>query len=228
VDLGVRTVVATPHVHHDYPANDAESIARGVAELRRALASEGIPLDVVPGAEVALTRAMELPDDELTALHLGGGPWLLVEPPFASATSSSVSEALFRLQTRGHRLVLAHPERCSVFQRDPELLGQCVERGMLASLTAGALIGRFGRQVQRIAVDMMRGGVVHDVASDAHGADRRRPPGLTRELGEAGFLDHADRLCRETPQAILDGTAIPEPPAFAAPRGLLGRLLRRG
>ena len=47
----------------------------------RALRKQRIDIMVLPGAEVALERAGELEDDELAALRLGGGPWLLVECP---------------------------------------------------------------------------------------------------------------------------------------------------
>lgn len=52
---GVRTVAATPHVSWDY-ATTAPAITAAVAGLREALVTAAIPLTVVPGAEVALTR----------------------------------------------------------------------------------------------------------------------------------------------------------------------------
>jgi protein-tyrosine phosphatase len=100
---------------------------------------------------------------------------------------------------------------------------------MLVSITAGALVGRFGRQVQRIAIAMVRDGLVHDVASDAHDAGPRRPPGLTAEMQEAGLETELPRLCRIGPEAILTGRPVPPPLSTAGPArgGLLSRLLRR-
>jgi protein-tyrosine phosphatase len=229
IAAGVRTVAATPHVSHGYPDNDAARIAAATDALRAALAAEAIPLELVTGAEVALTRASELDDDELAALRLGGGRWLLVEAPMAPAGAAGVAAGLRALAARGHRILLAHPERCAVFLANRALLGELVAGGMRCSITASALTGRFGRRPQRFALELLREGLVHDVASDAHGGDVRRPPGLLEPLREAGWEGHAAWLCDAAPRAMLDGTPLPEPPRApaGARRDVLARILRR-
>ena len=91
---------------------------------------------------------------------------------------------LHHLQARGHRIVLAHPERSPALQRDPGKLAALVDAGMLCSITAGSLVGRFGSTVQRFTFDLVQEGLVHNVASDAHDA-RRRPPGMAEEITQA-------------------------------------------
>ena len=225
---GVRVVAATPHVDWGWPENDAARIAGLVGELNGALREGGVAVEVVMGAEVALTRAADLDDDELCALRLGGGPWLLVEPPLGPAPAAGVVAALQTLATRGHQILIAHPERCPVFLRHPEAIEDLVAGGMRCSLTASALTGRFGREPRRFAHDLVRRGLAHDIASDAHGAGDRRPPGLAEPLREAGLADVAAWYCEAAPRAILDGAPLPErPPPPAAGGGTLRRLLRR-
>src|SRR4051812_23337213 len=144
--------------------------------MNERLARERIDIEVVPGAEVALTRVADLDDATLAGLCLGTSRAMLVESPYGEVTD--VLEAtLFNLQARGFRPVLAHPERCPAFRKDPERLAILVERGMLCSATAGSMGGRFGRTVQRFTRELFERGFVHNVASDAHDS-RRRPPGL--------------------------------------------------
>jgi protein-tyrosine phosphatase len=228
--LGVRTIVATPHVSYEWPEVTAALIAEGVAEVNAAFAERGIAVQVIAGAEVALTRAGDLSDDELTALRLGSGPWLLLEPPFSPAGSTGAHAAIVGLMHRGHRLVLAHPERSPLFLRDRALLEQLVASGALCSVTAGALVGRFGRDVQRFALGLMADGLVHDIASDAHGSGLRRPPGVGGPVDDAGYGELRDWLCSGVPGAIIAGEPLPPRPAATAPpprpRGL-ARLLRR-
>jgi len=214
---GIATIVATPHVsrHH---RNDAATIAARVDEVRTRFAADGLALEVRPGAEIAMTTADEFDPDELRRLSLGGGPWLLVECPF-SPLATGVDIFLLGLQSRGHRIVLAHPERSPVFQRDRELLPALVRAGVLASITAGSLVGSFGGTVKRFAHDLVRDGLVHNVASDAHDVVAR-PPSIRAELERAGFGALTEWLTEAVPAAILTGEEqIPPRPAAAVNPG---------
>ena len=75
VSAGIETIVATPHVSWRY-RNSAEAIARACGNLNTAVAAEGLPLTILPGAEIALSLAAELDDAELQALRLGSGELL--------------------------------------------------------------------------------------------------------------------------------------------------------
>jgi protein-tyrosine phosphatase len=184
-----------------------------------------VDLEVLPGAEIAMTRAGELPDAELDALRLGGGPYLLLECPLSPAAVGFETIAV-GLAARGHRILLAHPERCPAFQRDPAAYEALVRQGMLGQVTAGALVGRFGRHVREFAHRLLRDGLAHDVSSDAHSAVQR-PPSLLAELEEAGYAEQADWLTRQVPQAVLSGSEVPPAPPMPRPGGIVARLLRR-
>jgi protein-tyrosine phosphatase len=212
---GIDTLVATPHVSRRY-RNEAVEIARLVRELNERLAAEAIAVEIRGGAEVSIGRLQELAPAELPALRLGRGPWLLVEPSF-TRPASGLETALADLQRAGNRVVLAHPERCMAFHRDPLLLESLVHAGVLTSITAGSLVGRFGDHVRRFALRLARDGLIHNVASDAHD-HLSRPPGIADELQRVGLAPLADWLTRAVPTAILDGQEIPPRPADVAVR----------
>jgi protein-tyrosine phosphatase len=174
-----------------------------------------VPVEVVAGAEIALTRAIELSDAQLRSFALGDGPWLLIELP-QSQVVLGLEAQLLHLQQRGHHLLLAHVERCPTFFKDPELLDRLTAHGMRASLTAGALVGRFGGTLERFARELLARGVISNVASDAHNCGTR-PPGLHAELAHAGLADQANWLTQDVPAAILSGGAIPPPPLWPPP-----------
>ena len=210
VDAGTRTMLATPHINHDRSV-DAARVEAGLRELRPALAEAGIPLEVLPGGEIAIWRLTDLDDAELRALALGGGPYLLIESPF-SPVVGPFEPIVLHLLTRGHRVLLAHPERSPAFQRDPARLERLVEAGVLVQVTAGSMVGAFGSSVQRFTAALLRDRLVHVVASDAHDASKR-PPGqaagfaaLERVLPGVG--EQRARLTEELPRAILDGSEL--------------------
>jgi protein-tyrosine phosphatase len=219
VAAGTRTLVATPHVSPRYP-NDAATIARLADELRARLAAEEVALELLAGAEIALTRLADVEPVQLAQMGLGGGPWLLIECPFAPAVGG-LEAILSELRRRGRRILLAHPERCPTFQRDPQMLARLVEGGILTSITAGSLVGDFGERVRRFALELVHRDLVHNVASDAHDTVRR-PPGIADRLERAGLGPLADWLTREVPAAIVSGGEIPPGPAVVLPDLIAG------
>jgi protein-tyrosine phosphatase len=224
VAAGVTAVVATPHVRADLPQNTSKMIHAATVALRLHLERCDVPLEVHTGAEVDLAHACELDDAELSALTIAGRRWLLVEAPLSPRPTDA--EVLFGLlRSRGHQLVIAHPERCPQFQRRPESLRSLVDGGALTQITASALDGAFGNTARRYARWMLEERLAHVIASDAHDS-RVRPPGLRRSLIAAGAEHLEAWLGDEAPAAIVAGAeTVARPPALSR-RGL-GRL-RRG
>jgi protein-tyrosine phosphatase len=225
---GITTLMATPHVSSRY-RNDTSTIAAAAGALERARGSGEADVEVLVGAEVAVTRIAELEPEELAALRLGDGPWLLVEPPFTDVIAG-LDATIADLHRLGHRVLLAHPERCPAFHREPALLESLVDGGVLTSLTSGSLVGRFGSQARRMALALLDAGLAHNVASDAHDAVQR-PPSIAAELRKAGRTALEDWLTWEVPAAILAGGEVPRRPMSPTPHAARRRppwLRRRG
>ncbi len=204
-------VVATPHidlVHGVVP----EQIEEGVAALNSALTRADIGLSITAGAEIALQRTGSLTDDELRALSPGHHQYLLVESPYSKATGL-IEQVLFDLRIRGFRPILAHPERCPDFQQNPDWLAALVAEGILCSVDSGSIVGQFGKTVRRFAIELLRGALAHNVASDAHDV-LRRPPLLRAAFESAerdvpGVSARLEWLTSSVPAAVLAGQAIP-------------------
>ncbi len=232
---GIDTLVATPHVSADIPTT-AETVRRGVEALNARLAAEQVGVTVLPGGEIDILWSSTLDDAELDALRLGGGDWLLMECPLAQA-AGPFWLVLRDLEARGYGIVLAHPERCPAIRRDPRLLTELLSTGMLSSITAGSLLGRFGEEVRRFSFWMLEKGLVHNITSDAHDATRR-PPELRRARG---LLDRefpgtgslTGWMTDVLPAAVLEGRPLPPAPALQAQRrqpwrGFLRRAVATG
>jgi protein-tyrosine phosphatase len=186
---------------------------------------------VMPGGEIALTRLPALDAPALRMLSLGAGPYLLVEAPYAGA-APFLEEVLFDLDLRGFRTLIAHPERCAMFENDRDRLARLVERGVLCSVNAGSMAGQFGRRVRDFAVHLFRSGLVHNVASDTHDDEVRRAElhwGFERMEDELpGISEQASWFTDTAPTAIVSGLTVPAPPEPpTAKRGWL-RMRRTG
>jgi protein-tyrosine phosphatase len=229
---GVRTVAATPHLREDYPTVRPAELADRCAELAGHLRSTEIALDVVPGAEVDIVRALEgTAEDLLLASYGQRGSDILVESPYGPLPTS-FEEQLFHLSVRGYRVLLAHPERNPTMRSDPGRLSELVRSGVLLQVTADAVLprGTRSRSVD-FARSLVSERVAHVLASDAHGPRGPRREPLSAGFGEARALagTYADWMVEEAPAAILAGEPLPAPPARhgRARRSLRDRLTRR-
>jgi len=219
VAAGTRAIVATPHIRTDHPF-EHERIEEEAARLRERLAEERIELELLTGGEVALSELDLIDDRRLQELALGSGDCVLVESPYGQV-GELLEGMLADLRRRGFRPVLAHPERAPAFHEDPARLARLVDRGVLTSITAASMEGRFGKPARRMCVQMLKDGLVHDVASDAHSA-RGRPPGILRGFQALqdelrGLEDQAAWYVRDAPAAMVTGK--PLPPRPPSPRG---------
>jgi protein-tyrosine phosphatase len=227
---GTQIIVATPHVRRDFDVEPA-AIGPAVDELNRRLEAEDVPLRVMPGAEVGWREVRDIDAATLQSLCLGTSGYLLVECPYGKSPAD-IEDVLRHVSDCGLRTMLAHPERCPLFQREPDRLAALVAGGALVSVTAGSISGAFGDRVQAFAVDLLERGLVHDIASDAHD-HLHRPPRIagalhTAEAAVPGLAEHIPWLTVTAPVAILRGDAPGNPPQVGpARRGGWRRVLRR-
>jgi protein-tyrosine phosphatase len=227
---GTQIIVATPHVRGDFDV-EPEAIAPAVDVLNRRLEADDVLLRVMPGAEVGWREVRELDARTLRMLCLGTSDYVLVECPYGKSPAD-LEDVLAHVRDSGLKTILAHPERCPLFQADPDRLAALVEGGALVSVTAGSLAGAFGERVQEFSFELLERGLVHDVASDAHD-HLHRPPRIAAALHSAGvalpeLAAHAPWFTVTAPVAILRGHEPGDVPHVARPRrGGWRRLLRR-
>jgi protein-tyrosine phosphatase len=86
-----------------------------------------------------------------------------------------IDSLLAEFAARRMTAILAHPERNHGIMRQPELLGTVVDAGCLTQITAGSLCGTMGSDTQQFSEWMIGEGLIHMVATDAHGPRTRRP-----------------------------------------------------
>lgn len=209
---GVTLAVATPHIFRArYPNPTPEVVRDHIARLNRALEGR---MRVLPGAEVRIVsevrdwaeRFSRASADGDRSLLLAGAPYMLLEFP-PEIIPSGVERLFFDLLTIGVRPILAHPERHAVMRRRPERLRRFVEQGCGVQVDAPSLLGDHGAEAQRAAWRWIAEGLVHVVASDAHGP-RTRPPKLRRAWADV-VRAHGEVVARalfiENPRAIVEG-----------------------
>jgi protein-tyrosine phosphatase len=208
---GVRIAAATPHLRDDHPRVRVDELADRCAALNDTLLSSGVPLHVVPAAEVDILWARQASDDELRlASYEQHGRDVLIETPYG-VLPDSFEELVDEIAARGYRILLAHPERNVTLQRDPERLARLVDRGLLLQVTASSLASTDRRSgSRRLALELVRTRMAHVIASDAHRADGARRPFMTaaRDVADGVAPGLGRGLVAEAPASVLAGEPL--------------------
>jgi protein-tyrosine phosphatase len=202
-------MVATPHSDGRARWDSVDSLRALCNDMNRVLASEGVALALTLGMENPLELDTADKLERGAALTLNGSPYVLVELPF-DLLPLYWSEALFQLQLRGFRPIIAHPERQAQIQNNPQLLAGPVGRGVLSQVTAGSLSGHFGPRAKKTAEFLCKRELVHVISSDCHGPDGARGPDIRDGLDAAARLvgkETAARMASETPRAMIEAAS---------------------
>ncbi len=206
---GIEAICATPHIRHDHDVR-IDELAGRVESLNRHLRGEGIPVTVLTGGEVAETAVEDLSEEELSKVALGEGRWVLLEPA-PGPLRDSLQGRVERLAERGHRALIAHPERHlseDMYERIAGLVGA----GALVQATADFFL----REEMAAGMLALAGaGLVHVLSSDAHSSHGGRPARMAAAFERLAEVEpsrsHLGWMRDTAPRAIVEGGEV-EPP----------------
>jgi protein-tyrosine phosphatase len=206
---GIEAVCATPHIRHDHDVR-IDELAGRVAGLASELERQGIPVSILPGGEVAETVVDRLDEAELRTVALGSGPWILLEPAPGPLTAS-LERRVEELAARGHRCLIAHPERHPSSELAERLI-RLVRRGALVQATAEFFVQE---ETAPGMLALAGRGLVHVLGSDAHSSRVGRPVRISSALevlGGVGLLrPHLRWIADAAPRTIIAGGELESP-----------------
>lgn len=171
-DDGVKGMVSTSHILHKIDDEINAKYKSVFDELKQQVQQEKISVELWLASEVHLHSQFDLKYDLMTFNQ--NKKYMLVELPMHDVPADT-GDTLFNLSIEGIIPILAHPARNSRIRQHLKQAYRLVERGVLMQLNAGSITGHFGKDVKKTAFRMLDHQMVHFVASDCHGTNRRSP-----------------------------------------------------
>lgn len=208
IAAGVTTQVLTPHIHLGTFENSKQDIEQRFKVFKKQVKAAKLPIKLLISAEVRIgPEVMQLVVNDAIP-YLGeyrGKRTFLLEFPPNDVPHGSIN--LINWLLNKHYLpVIVHPERNRTFSVRKEKLQALIDLGCPIQITAGSLLGRFGKEAYQIAEELLLADKVSVIASDSHNVTSRAPDlqsGYQAAVELVG-QSRASRLVTENPQALTN------------------------
>jgi protein-tyrosine phosphatase len=171
---GSSLVTVTPHVRDLLRRGILDEVPARVDEVQAALRRADVPLELLPGAELAHDDVALLGDGDLEAIAQGpaGARWVLLEAPLFGGDLDGFLAATAEVRARGFGTLIGHPERCAPLMESPRALAAERSAGARLQVNGSSLTGRHGASALAWGLELLRDGDAEVIASDAHRPSR--------------------------------------------------------
>ncbi|GLR72872.1 tyrosine-protein phosphatase [Agaribacter marinus] len=175
IERGVTHMMCTPHIHFNRFNNTYDSIAHIFFQMLEAVAEQGLALKLAFGAEVRVAPEIISLVKSNTLPYIGeinGKSCVLLELPHSHVPAGA--DTLIKwLIANEVQPIIPHPERNREILDDYNKVLWLKKLGCLFQLTAGAVVGKFGQDIQLLSGRMLDDSLPYYVASDMHNLDKR-------------------------------------------------------
>lgn len=201
---GFTGIILTPHylVPH-YTANEKD---RSILKNKM---QEQTTLSVYLANEIYLAENMVEMLEQKEASTIAGTNYLLFELPFHTKPMF-LYNAIYTLREKGYRPILAHPERYDFIQKEPSMVAELLQKGVLMQGNFGSYVGQYGKKAQILFKKLLQAGQIQFLGTDSH-----RPQGiymqmpqikakLEKIIGKEGL----EEITVKNPQRVLENLPI--------------------
>jgi protein-tyrosine phosphatase len=164
---GIKNFITTPHVLGSVYPNSSEVIKQQLAAVKKELEKRNIKgISIQAAAEYMLDEEFSALLDQKDILVLKDN-YILVEMSYFSAPIN-LYELLFKIQLKGYKPVLAHPERYHFYHTDFKNYYQLKQAGCLFQLNLLSLTDQYGKGVQKTSEKLLKENLYDFVGTDTH------------------------------------------------------------
>lgn len=192
---GITDIIFTPHFILDSKFMSTKEENKKIFEPIKKMAKDEFDINVFLGNEVYCTsEILNLYKDGLIST-LNNSRYMLIEIPMYSKMNN-VQEIFFELISNDIVPILAHPERYTAYYNDLDFFLKLKSMGVLFQINYPSLVGEYGSKAKRMAVKLLKLGLISFVGSDIHSDKEHKneqvskmEKKLKKIVGEAEFIE---------------------------------------
>lgn len=208
-EAGFEGIVLTSHYIENYYETDVPERDVWVKAISENLRSKGIEANLYLANEIYMSDNMMNLLIEGKASTINNSSYVLFEMPL-DAEPANLYDVIYTLQENKLIPVLAHPERYSFIQKEPELAYDLIEKGVLMQANYGSIIGQYGQKAEMIVRKFFESNMIHFLGTDVHRQNTiyKNIPEAINQIRAIIGDEKLEELTTENPKLALNNKKI--------------------
>lgn len=203
--VGFTDIISTSHYIEDYYEVDEKKRKEYIDNIQKEV--EGI--NIIIGSEIYVTHNIVNLINEKKASTINNTRYVLFELPMNSNVLY-LKNVIFSLLENKFIPIIAHPERYSFIQKNPNWLIEYIEMGVLFQANFGSIYGIYGKECQKTVQLLLKNNMIHFLGSDIHRKNSIYPkmPDILRKIEKVISKEKVYKLTTINPKLVLNNKKI--------------------
>lgn len=165
--VGFESIISTSHYLEGYYETNAPEREVWLNAIYENLKSKNIKIKLYLGNEIYLSENIIELLEEGKASTINNTSYVLFELPM-NIEPLNLYNLVYEMIQNKLVPILAHPERYTYMQKEPELIYDLVKKGVLLQCNYGSILGKYGLNAQIIIKKLLENNMVNFLGSDVH------------------------------------------------------------
>ena len=209
IEMGFKDIVLTPHyIENSKYETDNKEKTKLLETLKKETKKQKLDINLYLGNEVFVNNILEIKKEKI--LKINNSKYLLIEFPM-NEKPKNINNILYEIKIQGIIPVIAHPERYSFVQKNPDLVDEWIEEGALLQSNYGSIIGVYGDNAKKTIKKLLKKNKIKALATDIHFPNNKIYQNIEKSrkrikkiIGEEKFIE----LTITNPKKIIENKDI--------------------
>ena len=208
-NVGFDGIISTSHYIEKYYETDKPEREVWINAIYENLQAKNIDIKLYLGNEIYISENLINLLEELKATKINETSYVLFELPL-NEEPLNLYDIVYQMIHYKLVPVLAHPERYTYVQKEPELVYDLIEKGVLIQSNYGSILGQYGEKAQLIVRKLLENNLVHFLGSDVHRQNTIYPkiPQCLSEINSLIGEEKLEELTTINPKLALGNKRI--------------------
>lgn len=208
-EAGFEGIICTSHYMENYYETDRPEREVWINAIHENLKNKNIEMNLYLGNEIYMSDNIIKLLEDGKATTMNDTSYVLFELPL-NAEPMNLYDMVYEMQQYKIVPILAHPERYSFVQTDPELIYDLIDKGVLMQANYGSIVGQYGKKAQMIVQKFLENNMIHMLGTDAHRQNTIYPkiPEILVELKSLIGEEKLKELTTINPELVINNKRI--------------------